>query len=214
MPCLRAQRARLAPLEERRQLDLVDVRDALRVGEQLLEMRHEEVADADRARAPSAYALERAPRVEPLAGDGPVDEVEVDVIEAEPLQAGVERAQRAVVALVVVPQLRRDEDLLAREPLVAHRGADVGLVAVDARGVDVAIAERRARRRRRLRWSRPTAFARRRGRPAGSARLSSIAASCPRVRSWLDTGDEGYSLRTAGAATAEIRNGRFGCRDS
>jgi hypothetical protein len=37
-------------------------------------------------------ALERAPRIEPFAGNRPMDEVEVDVREPEPTEAGVERA--------------------------------------------------------------------------------------------------------------------------
>src|SRR5207344_860266 len=77
--------------------------------------------------------------VEPLPGDGPVNQVEVDVIEAEPLQAAVERTQRAVVSLIGVPQLRRDEQRLAGDAAFADRGADVRLVAVDARGVDVRV---------------------------------------------------------------------------
>ena len=51
-------------------------------------------------------------------GDRPVQQVEVDVLEPEPRQAGVERAQRAVVALVVVPELGGHEDLLARDAAV------------------------------------------------------------------------------------------------
>src|SRR6185312_13606499 len=78
---------------------------------------------------------------EALARDRPVDEVEIDVLDPEPLRARIERLQCRVVALVVVPQLRGDEDVLARDAAVADRGADIGLVAVDARGVDVAIAE-------------------------------------------------------------------------
>src|SRR3982751_1411726 len=96
----RAERAPLPPLEERRQLDLIDGRNAGRLAQQLLEMRHQEVADADRTRAAFRVdALERPPRIEPLTGDGPVNQIEVDVIEPEPLQAGVERVQRGVVAL-------------------------------------------------------------------------------------------------------------------
>ena len=46
----------------------------------------------ERARPLLVEALEGAPGFEPFARDGPVNEVEVDVVEPEPLQAGVERA--------------------------------------------------------------------------------------------------------------------------
>ena len=70
-----------------------------------------------------------------------MDQVEVDVARAEPGEASVERAQRGVVAVVVIPQLGRDEHLVARHAAGPDRGADIGLVAVDPRGVDVAVAE-------------------------------------------------------------------------
>src|SRR5678815_502996 len=96
---LRAERARLPSLQERRQLDLVDRRDLLRLAQQLLEVPDQEVAHADRPRAPLLVdPLERPPGLEPLPGDGPVKEVKVDVVEAEPLQARVERALGFIVA--------------------------------------------------------------------------------------------------------------------
>lgn len=54
--------------------------------------------------------------VEVAGGGGPVDEVEVDVVEAELGEAGVEGGERGVVPLVSVPELRRDEQFLAGEP--------------------------------------------------------------------------------------------------
>ena len=139
---LLAECTRLALLQERVDLDLVDGRRLVRLGEELLEVRHEEIADADVARAPVGLdALERPPRVEALARHRPVEQVEVDVVEAEPRETGVERAERLVEALVVVPELRRDEDLGARHAALANCGAHVRLVAVDPRGVDVAITE-------------------------------------------------------------------------
>ena len=141
-PARLAHLDRLAALEERRQLDLIDGGDDLRVTEELLEVRPQEVADAD---GPGALLgvkpLERAPRVEPLASDRPVEKVEIDVLEPEPLQARVEGAERRVEALVGVPELGRDEHLLARQAARAHAVTDVALVAVDPRGVDVPVAE-------------------------------------------------------------------------
>jgi len=40
-----------------------------------------------------------------------VDQVQVDVVGAQSLQAGVEGAERRVVAVAVVVQFRREEDL-------------------------------------------------------------------------------------------------------
>ena len=115
MLMLRAHGARLSALQERCELDLVDVRLHLRFAEQLFEVRHEVVADADRLGfAVGERRLERAPRVATLALHRPVHEVEVDVIEPEPREARIERAQRRVVALIVVPQLRRHEHVGAR----------------------------------------------------------------------------------------------------
>jgi hypothetical protein len=69
-----------------------------------------------------------------------VDQVEVDVLEPEPVQALVESLQRRVVPLLGVPQLGRDEDLLARQPRGSQRGADALLVPVGGGGVDVSVA--------------------------------------------------------------------------
>src|SRR5690606_9692925 len=86
--------------------------------------------------------LERAPRVH-IAVDvrhRPVDQVQVDVVGAELLEAGVERLERLVVALVGVPQLRGEEDVLARDVRVGDGLADLALVAVCGSGVDAAVA--------------------------------------------------------------------------
>jgi|GEM_PF-6621891 len=63
----------------------------------------------------------------------------IETVEAEAAQGGFEGLERALVALIVVPQLAGDEDLLAQNSTVAHRDADVLLVAVNARGVDVSV---------------------------------------------------------------------------
>jgi hypothetical protein len=69
-----------------------------------------------------------------------VHQIQVDHIDAEPAAAGLERVQRRPVAVVVVPQLGGDEDLLALQATRPQTDADVGLVAVDAGGVDVSVA--------------------------------------------------------------------------
>jgi hypothetical protein len=69
-----------------------------------------------------------------------VDQVQVDVVEAEPLEALGQRPRRALGALAVVPQLGRDEDLVARQARGRQPLPHTGLVAVDRGGVDVAVA--------------------------------------------------------------------------
>ena len=69
-----------------------------------------------------------------------MDQVQVHGREPEPLPARLERLQGGVEPMVVVPQLRRNEDLLPRESALPHRGADVRLVPVELRGVDEPVA--------------------------------------------------------------------------
>lgn len=87
-------------LEVRVQLDLVDGRDDGRRLDQLLQVLRVEVGDTD--------GLDPAVRVELLEGlvrvdvlvprrQRPVDQVQVEVVQAELLQGGVERAERRVV---------------------------------------------------------------------------------------------------------------------
>jgi hypothetical protein len=66
-----------------------------------------------------------------------VDEVEVDVVEAESLQALVELARRARVRR---HELRRHEDVGARQVAAPHRRADARFVVVHRRGVDVSVS--------------------------------------------------------------------------
>ena len=74
-------------------------------------------------------------------GRGPVDEVEVDIVGAEPLEAFIEGLERGVIALAVVPQLRRQEDVAACDAGLAKAFADAFLVFIDCGRVDVAIAD-------------------------------------------------------------------------
>ena len=69
-----------------------------------------------------------------------MDQVEVDVVEPEPLEAGLERLARLLVAVVVVEALRGDEDVVAVEPGGPERLADLRLVAVGGGGVNVPVA--------------------------------------------------------------------------
>lgn len=67
-----------------------------------------------------------------------MDEVQVDVVDAEPLDA-VRGLPEGVAP--AGEELRRDEHLLARDAALAQRPADARLVSVCLRGVDVAVPE-------------------------------------------------------------------------
>ncbi len=84
------------------------------------------------ARQVSVYASRRGMR--------PVDQVQVDVVQAELAERGVEGAQRRVVPLLGVPQLGGDEQLLARQARGGQRPAGALLVGVDRGGVDAAVS--------------------------------------------------------------------------
>lgn len=74
--------------------------------------------------------------------DGPVDQVQIDIIQPEILQALIQRLLDLCV--VRVPELAGDEDVLAladaRGEGLCEAGADFGFVAVAVRAVDVAVA--------------------------------------------------------------------------
>ncbi len=63
------------------------------------------------------------------------------MVEAEPVEAGIEGGQGRVEALLRVPELGGDEELLAGDARGGDRGADAFLVAVGGGGVDVAVAD-------------------------------------------------------------------------
>src|SRR6266511_1856112 len=84
--------------------------------------------------------LHRTPGLLPAPLHRPVDEVQVHPLHPEPAEARVAGAERLHVAVVGVPELRRDEDLPARHPARGAPGGDVLLVAVGAGRVDVTVA--------------------------------------------------------------------------
>ena len=126
----------------RRELDLVDHRHDAGLVDEPGQLLLRKVRNADRGDAPLLLQLdERLPGLDErvLGRHGPVDEVQVQHVEAELAHGGVEGAQRRVVALFEVPQLGRHEDVLARHVGLGECPADAGLVAVDGRGVDVSV---------------------------------------------------------------------------
>jgi hypothetical protein len=68
-----------------------------------------------------------------------VHEVQVDGVQAQLREALVDRGERLVTGLAVVPELRRDEQLVPRDAAGGDGTSDAFLVAVDGRGVDVAV---------------------------------------------------------------------------
>src|SRR5439155_11272965 len=105
-----------------------------------------EVRDTDRPGATVPLELlERLPRRHEVAvverRERPVDEEQIDVVEAERGQRAVERGARVVGAVEAVVELARDEDLASVEAEGANRLADAALVAVHLRGVDIPVAD-------------------------------------------------------------------------
>ena len=108
-----------------------------------------EVGDADgpdlavgKQRLQGAVGVDR--EVEP-AGERLVQDQQVDRVDAELAGGLVERVQRRVVPVVADPDLGLDEDLVASQPGLADRLADLTLVAVRGGGVDVPVADLAAR---------------------------------------------------------------------
>jgi hypothetical protein len=70
-----------------------------------------------------------------------VDQVQVEVVEAESGQRLFEGSLGAVLAAVLDPQLGGDKQLLPRDGAVGDGPADGRFVAVRLRGVEVAVAD-------------------------------------------------------------------------
>jgi hypothetical protein len=69
-----------------------------------------------------------------------VDEVEVDVVQAEVVEGLLEAREGLVVPVVTAGELGRDEDLLARQVVLADGAPDPLLVLVPQRGVEEPVA--------------------------------------------------------------------------
>src|SRR3954471_13770542 len=120
------------------ELDLVDRGTTVGLGFQPLQIVDAEVRDADRPGIPLVpNPLEGAPRVDEavVRGNRPVDQVQVDVVHAEAPEALGTHTERRVESVARVPELRRDEDLVARDPRAGDRFSHALLVAVRRGGV-------------------------------------------------------------------------------
>src|SRR3989441_2278867 len=141
-PMLHAELEQVLLVQEGMELDLVHGGWNRRCREQVFEVADRVVADADRAGEPLVVDLQqRLPRFVSQARYRPVDEIQIDIIEAEFVATLFERPQRRLVAMVVVPELRCDEDLFPRDPAFPDRDSDVAFVPIQLRGIEQAISD-------------------------------------------------------------------------
>src|SRR4029450_10345695 len=104
-------------LKSRVHLDLIEHWRDTGLADDPIEMLDLEVGNADGPRkAHFSGPDQRAPRsgVEIAAGRGPVNEIKIDITDVQSRQAGIDGQKRLVVALVVVPHLCREKDLVSR----------------------------------------------------------------------------------------------------
>src|SRR5690606_20253456 len=121
------------------ELDLVDRRWGVGVLQQFVQLGGGEVGDSDGPDFAVGVELLQGPPgfgVQAELGLRPVDEVEVDGLQAEAFFAGVEGVQRGLVAVVVVPHLGGDEQFVAGDAAVGDRPADLAFVPVHLGGVE------------------------------------------------------------------------------
>ncbi len=148
-PLLRVEGAQFRLLPAGVQLDLVGGRRHAGLADDAFQVGDGEVGHAD-GPGPALLAQPHqglpAVEVEVLGRGRPVDQVEVDIVHAEPAQALVEGGQGRVVALVLVPQLGGDEELVAGDPRALHALPHTGLVAIGRGGVDGPVAGLQRRR--------------------------------------------------------------------
>src|SRR5262249_51599316 len=89
-----------------------------------------------------AVRIPRVLLVSRLEGKGRVDEIEIDVVELEFLETGLEGGFDAFRTMIVVPELRGDEHVvpldLPRLEHLLHRFADLLFVSVALRSVELA----------------------------------------------------------------------------
>jgi hypothetical protein len=110
--------------EQRVQLNLIDTGHDTGRGDEPLQVRRVKVRDTDRSSESALAQLEQALPGLDIPAQGrlrPVDQVEIDVVQPQALEALLERADRAVMAVGVVGALARDVDRPRGSP--EHRSA-------------------------------------------------------------------------------------------
>src|SRR5579863_2340551 len=126
----------LTPIFERTELHLIDDRWTRSGGEHGIELGDAEVGNANRSRM-ATFAGELHPRPCPgRSAGGPVNEVQIDVVEPEPVEASLDFGGGV---LPTRKELRRHEHLVARHAAFAQGPPDAFLVAVRLSGVDVPV---------------------------------------------------------------------------
>ena len=130
-------------------LDLIDGGKDVCIGQECLEMSRAEVADPG---CPQAVLVNesfkcfprRAVDCSPFIGlkrrSGPVDEVEVEIVEPEFAKGFLEGAECRVIPTVGVPDFTADEEFIALNAALGESAAYGGLVAIVGRAVDVAVS--------------------------------------------------------------------------
>src|SRR5690606_19298817 len=132
-----------ALLEPGMELDLVERRGDAGSGDDVLDIVALEIGDADGPRlAFLPQADQRLPGFDILAAKrrGPVDEVKIDIVGAQPLEARIHGPQGPLVALVVVPHLGGEEYLVAGKAGAPDRPAHAVLVFIGGGGVHMAVS--------------------------------------------------------------------------
>jgi hypothetical protein len=109
----------------------------------LRHQRRVEIADADILHlAGRLDVVERADLLgQRHAAAGPMQKQEIDIIGAQLLQALIDRGQEIGMLVVIDPDLGGEEDIAAGNAGCLNRFADLSLVAIDLRGVDMAETE-------------------------------------------------------------------------
>ncbi len=137
-----------AALVEGMGLDLVDRRGDLVVVDKVDEPVRVEVRDPDRPCAALLVEVLHGPPFAVVVPQRLVDQVEVEVVQAEAVQRGVEGTSGVVLhaarRCVLDPELGGDEEVLAGDPAGPDRGTHRRLVEVGGSGVQVPVARRQS----------------------------------------------------------------------
>ena len=114
-----------------------------------LQMMGHEVADTDRF-DPAGFVqllkcfpgagIEFLPVMLMVVRNGPVDQVQIQILQAQIFHGFLKSGQGGLITLLSIPQLAGDEQLLTGNAALFDRLSYADLVAVNSSGVDVAIA--------------------------------------------------------------------------
>ena len=121
--------------------DLVDGRDDAGKFKEGGKVRLLEVADADRFCTPGfADFFECAPRLRVAARHRPVNQVKINVVETETVEAAVEGTFDITDPLRGIPYLCGNKKVFPRNPACADPAADAVLIFIGGGGIDQTVA--------------------------------------------------------------------------